>query len=79
MKKLIVTLSLAVGLALGVGFAYTLNSIHSTAGGHGAVYKGFERPKYSQKGSGFHCGMNCTHNQYHNYWTGGKKYIQNEK
>lgn len=79
-NKLIVIIALAVGLAIGGGLAYTANGhLHSTGGGHGATFKGFEKPKYSPKGSGFHCGVNCTHNQYHNYWTGGKKYIQNEK
>lgn len=77
MKKLIVTMALSVGLLGGVGFAYTLNQLPSTGGGNGAVFKGYEHPKYSTNGSGFHKGNKP--NYYHNYWTGGKKYRQNEK
>lgn len=80
MKKLIVTMALSVGLLGGAGFAYTLNQLPSTGGGHGAVFKGFENSKYGTgRGSGFKQGIHRKPRYYHGYWTGGKTFIQDEK
>lgn len=80
LKLFIASIALSVGSLGGVGVYEVLSHQHSTGGsGYGAVYKGFEKPKYSTKGSGFHYGVNSTPQNYHHYWTGGKKYIQRDK
>lgn len=74
LKKLIIVVSLGIGVLGGAAGAYGFTQMDSPPVGNtnGAVMQ-----KYPTKGSGFHQ-VHQPH-QYHNYWTGGKKYRQNEE